>query len=197
MKKSLGELTAAEFVDLLCGDTSVVTGYRALKYDVWTASVVRKILFEFKSICDIPGMRADMRRAENIARYGSEIAFYAMCKDMLQPESQGLVRTLLDEYGIRTAGMTFDRLAAEIESRMERALHEKKKIEDSMSDTEAGKTKNEETRESFAELTAALIAHFKVQIDPHTIKADVFAHLAARREREIKTLASSLKKQHT
>ena len=52
----------------------------------------------------------------------------------------------------------------------------------------------EKIRAQFDAQTAAIMAHFKFQIDPATIKATLYANLVARHNREIKAQMAALKK---
>jgi hypothetical protein len=114
-----------------------------------------------------------------------------MCKNLSILGRYDHVREILREYGVHTDKMTDERVSAEITSRLERAKLTVREIEDGQH------KENSDTshiRMEFDGQMAALMAHFKFQIEPTTMKATLYAHLVARYNREIKAKIAAMKK---
>ena len=87
--------------------------------------------------------------------------------------------------------MSDQRINAEVTSRLERAKRIVAKVEIKEPTKESDVSI---IRKSFDEQTAALMAHFKFQIDISTMKANLYAHLVSRFNREIKAQQAAMKK---
>ena len=194
MIEKLEQLTVSQFVDLVCGDTSVLICKHEVVSPEKLAKATRSIVFEYKEIADSAGVRSFIRASGDYIKAKMALSLYAICKNILLLDEYDRVREILESTGLKSAKrFSNKRIAAEVASRYERAKADIAKIEES-------KKKDEEpdlsvVRSEFDAQTAALMAYFKFQIDPDTMKATVYAHLVARHIREIKAkLAATRKK---
>lgn len=191
MKRKLEELTIAQFVDLACGDTSVLTGGKGSVPGHEAQSIAASIIFEYREIADPAGTNGYLRNLEELMQAKVDLLVYGICKDMLKFGELDSIRKVMNMYGINIESMNRQRVAAEIKSRFERARQAVARIE---KDSQPDNGEEMDIRRSFDEQTASMIAYFKFQIDMATMKATIYAHLAARFERDIKARLAAIKK---
>ena len=190
MITKLEELTAAQFIDLVCGNTDVLHPKREMVPDSKLSEAVKSIVFEYRKIVDEAGANDYLMRMRNLTRAKTLIVIFKMCQNLVSLNQYDRVREILTECGIKAGAMSDNRLKAEIVSRLERSRKEVKRYEEDDKDT----SEITDIRKSFDEQTAAMMAHFKFQIDTSTMKATLYAHLVARFNREIKAQLEALKK---
>lgn len=190
MITKLEELTAAQFIDLVSGDTSVLHTRREIVSDVKMSDTIHSIVFEYRSIIDESGAKGYISRMGKLIKAKILVLIFKMCRNLVELKEYDRVKEVMTECGIKAYSMSDSRLVAEVNSRLERAKRE----------VSIHEIKDEDTpdiadiRKSFDEQTAAMMAHFKFQIDTSTMKATLYAHLVARFNREIKAQMEALKK---
>lgn len=189
MKTTLAELTAAQFVDLICGDTSVLFSKNEIPKPEKLAHVLREIVMEYKSIVDPGAMKGYLMRQEELMKAKMSIVLFTICKNLIVLQQPERAREVLAEHGIGVESMSEERLKIEVKSRLARASKEYEQLRAEESDEE-----ETDIRKQFDEQTAALMAYFKFQIDPTKIKATLYAHLICRHNREIKARLAAIKK---
>ena len=191
MIETLDQLTIGKFIDLVCGDTSVLHGKMEVVSPVKLTTVMRNIVFEYKEIVDNSGMKGYISEVEEYVKARMSIVVYSMCMNLVLLKEYTRAREVLSECGIRASSMTDARVEAEVKSQLERAKYNVLKIEEE-NKKDSSSTVN--IRKEFDALTAALMAYFKFQIDTDTMKATVYAHLVARHNKEIKAQIDALKR---
>ena len=191
MIKKLEQLTIGQFVDLICGDTSVLTGKHEKVSPTRLAIVMRNIVFEYKEIADISRVRTYLFEIEELIKAKMYTVVYTMCSNLVAIKEYARVREILIECGINARSMSEDRLTAEVKSNLERAKSNVAKIE---KQREADSKEEINIRREFDAQTAALMAYFKFQIDTSTMRAPLYAHLIARHNAEIKAQLAAMNK---
>lgn len=191
MIERLEQLTIGQFIDLVCGDTSVLTGKREIVSETKMAVALRNIVFEYKDIADQSGARGYLATIEELIRGKILSVMWTMCHNLVSLGEHGRAREVMNVYGINADSMSDQRVAAEIKSRLERAKNTVARIE---ADSQTDKKDVADIRRSFDEQTASMMAYFKFQIDTTTMKATVYAHLVARHNREIKAQIAAIRK---
>lgn len=182
MKDRLEQYTVHEFVDFVC--------HGAKQGDAKQQAIYRDVLFEYQNIADPKGARSYLRECDKTSKARITVSLLQMCTNLIALGAYDSVRSVLNQAGIRTAGMNDKRLTLEVKSRLAKA---KKQLSDS--DKEPGTIPDANTiRRDFDAQTAALMAHFKFQIDTSTMKANIYAHLISRHNNEIQTKLSAMKK---
>lgn len=190
MKEHLDDLTIAEFVTLISGDTSVLVAKGEKVSFARIAKVTRDIVFEYREITDSKGLKTYISDLTDMTQARFEEIVFASCVMLIDVGLTDEAKTILADYGIATSGMTESRLKAFVLSRLNKARNTGKKIiEEYGSSVKEGNIKRE-----FDEMTATLMAHFKFQIDMATMKATIYGHLICRFRAEIKAQAEALKK---
>lgn len=191
MKETLDQLTVAEFIELVCGDTSVLHDRNETVSPTNLAIAMRNIVFEYREIADLAGVKSYLSEIEELIKAKISVVIFTMCNNLVILKEHNRVREVLTEYGIKTESMTDTRVEAEVTSRLERAKSTVSRIEKE-NQNETQKTLN--IRRACDEQTATLMAYFKFQIDTSEMKATIYAHLIARHNKEIKAQRAAMKK---
>lgn len=189
MIKTLEQLTVAQFIELVCGNISVLAEKNEKISEEKATGIIPNIAFEYKQIADPAGAKSYISKAEELVKAKIEVALFSICNNLVRMNEYGRARDVINEYGIKTTSMDDRRIAMEIKSRMERAEKTISRIED-----ENNRDREPlNIRRMFDEQTAALMAYFRFQIDITSMKATVYAHLIARHNREIKAKIAAVK----
>lgn len=191
MKERLEQLTMAQFIGLVSGDTGVLTDAREKVPELKMVTAVRDIVYEYKEIADPAGARGYLQSMGELVKARVWLLLLTVCRELMELRAYDRVRSVLGECGVPAASMDERRLAAEVSSRVARARKTVTEIED---ERRAGTRAGADIRREFDAQTAALMAHFRFQIDTSTMKAPVYAHLVARYNREIRARMQALKK---
>ena len=185
MKERLNQFTVQEFIDVVCDETSMLTGADDAQ------KVRRNIILEYHDIADPKGARSYLRECEKIAKLRVTISMLEMCANLISLGATDSVRSVLTDAGIKTAKMTDRRVAIEVKSRLARAKNSLSQMDGEES---SGNFDADTIRRNFDAQTAALMAHFKFQIDISTMKANIYAHLIARHNSDINAQLKAMKK---
>jgi hypothetical protein len=191
MIERLEQLTMEQFIDMVSGNTDVLRD----RFEIMApapdklARAMRDIVMEYKEIADPTGAHEYLAKSENLAKAKIELSVYSMCDNLVSIGQHDRAREVLNECGINASPMDEQRLIAEIKSRIGRA---KRTIHELEKEDETGEAP-EDIRRSFDEQTAAMMSHYKFQIDVTTIKATIYAHLVARFNREVKAQIAAMK----
>ena len=188
MIERLEQLTLAQFVDLVCGDTKILQcGGNADK----TAIALRNIVMEYRNIADPGGTHSYLQRVEDWIKAKIEVLVFTMCLNLATLKQFGRACEVLDAYGLSSSGWSDSRVEGTINARLSQAQRRLDEIE---AENEKADADRENIRARFDTQTAELMAHFKFQINPDTIKATLYANLVARYNREIKAQMTAMRK---
>ncbi len=191
MIEKLEQLTVAQFVDLICGDTTVLLGKREIVAPAKLTECARNILLEYRMIADESGAKAYLSCAGEMLKAKIEVAVYTICSNLVKLGEHGRAREVMIENGINADSMTDQRVTAEVKSRLQRARNSVEKLG---KEAESEVERLSDVRTEFDAQTAQLMAYYKFQIDTATMKATIYAHLVARHNREIKARLAAMKK---
>lgn len=192
MKERLEQLTIGQFVDLLCGDDSILLEDGDKISEITLNLVKRNIAFEYREICDQAGVGRYLSQVEDLLKANLTLHILSMCETFLKCGAYDKAREVLVEFGVKADRMSDERLEIEIRSQAARA---RKDIAKSEQEVKAGeKADISGLRRSFDSQTASLMSHFKFQIDTSTMKATIYAHLVARFSEEVKAQRAALEK---
>ena len=191
MITKLEQLTAGQFIDLVCGDTDILRNGNEPHADSEIATAMRNIVFEYKEIADPSGARIYLSSIDELVKARISVAMLSICENLIDLGEYDRARDILEAAGINVGTMSERRLVAEIKSRLERSRRTVTRHE------EEGATDKKDMakmRHIFDEQTAAMMAYFKFQIDTSTMQASIYAHLVARYSRELRAHIAALKK---
>ena len=191
MIERLDQLTIAQFVELICGNTKVLHPNHITVNPAKLASTTRALVLEYRAIADPGGTNAYFHHIEEWLKAKISVVVFTMCDNLASLYCFPQAREILTEYGIDTEGWKDKRVAGIIKASLAKSQRELQQLE---TDNEVLKQERENIRSQFDSQTATLMAHFRFQIDPETIKATLYANIVARHNREVKAQMAALKK---
>lgn len=191
MKEKLEELTLSHFVDLVCGNTDVLLGKHEIGHANKLAVATRNIVLEYRAIADPGGTGSYFKHVEDWIKAKMNVILFTMCNNLVSLGQYGRAREVLVEYGLPASGWTEGRVDGTIQAKLAQSQRE---LDDMEAENEKVIAEREKIRAQFDVQTASLMAHFKFQIDPATIKATLYANLVARHNREVKAQIAAMKK---
>lgn len=192
MKERLEHLTIGQFVDLLCGDDSILLEDGDKISDVALNLVKRNIVFEYREICDQAGVGRYLSQVEDLLKANLTLHILSMCETFLKCGAYDKAREVMIEFGVKADRMSDERLEIEVRSQTARARKNIAKAEEEMKAGEDADASG--LRRSFDSQIATLMAYFKFQIDTSTMKATLYAHLVSRFSQEVKAQRAALEK---
>ena len=179
MISRLDELTMAQFVDLACGDYSLVGG------DAVRAS---ELIGEFQRVSNPSGYRAQLMECADRERRRARVVLYSVLVVLLSLDGEDDVRRILGEMGRKKLStMESERLRMQVEqlARSEKAAMERAEAE----------RKDEVVRDAgtirgeFYTEAAVLMRHFRMPIDFHAVNAEVYANLRRQAADDMRAMA--------
>lgn len=191
MKEKLEELTLSQFIDLVCGDTSVLLGKREIGNADKLTITTRNIVLEYRNIADPCATGAYFKHIEDRVKAKINVIILTMCSNLVSLRQYDRAREILIDYGLSASQWTDARVEGTIQAKLTQSQRELEELEAANEEAIAERDK---IRGQFDAQTASLMAHFKFQIDPTTIKATLYANLVARRNREVKAQVAAMKK---
>ena len=173
----LDQLTLQEFVDIACGDLSLING---------DESLAARLVMQYKKVSDPSDFRRSITDRAVIMKCRGSILFYALLRMLLEMGEEKEVRALLLDLGKRKVSeYPLDRMRMSVDSLYEHARVELKRAEDTM-EKEVGTVTPDEMRQTFFSETATIMKVLKVSIDVSTINALVYANLRHQADEHIK-----------
>lgn len=192
MIKSLSKLTMRQYIDLVCGDTSVLTSPGEIVSPAKIQKVRKRIIFEYARLSDDAGSKIFISDHTSRIKAKAELTMFQCLHNALILGAYDDVRNVLKEYGL-TRTMDDKQVTAEVTRLLKRArtnvnrydLEKKKEEKEPTSD---------EIRLQFDRQAAALMTYFKFQIDFDTISASQFACMVDQAHKQIKAQMAALSK---
>ncbi len=191
MKEKLEGLTLSQFVNLVCGDTSVLLDRHEIGNPNKLAIATRNIVLEYRAIADSGGTGSYFKHVEDWIKAKMNVIIFTMCNNLISLKQYGRAREVLLEYGLSASGWPDSRVDGIIHAKLAQSQRE---LDDLEAENEKVIAERENIRAQFDAQTASLMAHFKFQIDPDIIKATLYANLVARHNREIKAQIAAMRK---
>ncbi len=191
MKEKLEQLTLSQFVELVCGNTGVLLGKAEIGHPSKLAVATRNIVFEYRSIADPGGMSTYFRHIEDMIKDKINVIIFTMLNNLVSLKQYDRAREVLVEYGLSASDWTDGRVDGIIKAKLAQS---QRALEDKEAENEKVIVERDKIRAQFDSQIAFIMAHFKFQIAPDTIKATLYANLVARYNREIKAQMAAMRK---
>lgn len=191
MKQRLEQLTLSQFIELACGDMSVLLGNHEAGNNDKMMIAMRNIVLEYRSIADPGGTNSYLKSIETWIKAKMKVLLFTMCDTIVKLGRYEKVREVLSEYGLPASSWNESRIKGIVQAKLSQAQRELKEID---AENEKLDKDRDRIRFEFDEQIALIMAHFKFQIDPTTIKASLYAHLVKRYNREVKAQIAALNK---
>ena len=155
------------------------------------AITVRNIIIEYHDIADPGDIAGFIRNIEEWIKARMRVILWTMVSNLVMFKDYDKARVVLDMYGLPSSLWNEKRIDGEVKSRLAKS---QRLLEEVEAEREKQTEDIEKIRSLFDGQTAALMAHFKFQIDTSTMRATIYAHLVARNNDEIKAMKKAMKK---
>ena len=193
MITSLSRLTMRQYIELVCGDMSVLKGGAEVISPAKLGETRKRLIYEYSRLSDNAGSKIFLNDHVSRVRAKAELTMYQCLNNALLLGAFDDVRGVLKEYGI-SRKMDDKQLADEVKRLLKRArTNIKRSEEDSDKDNEKQPTPDE-IRTHFDRQAASLMSYFKFQIDLDRITASQFACLVDQAHRQINAQMAALSK---
>ncbi len=193
MIKSLSKLTMRQYVELVCGDTSVLTGVGEIVTPVRLQEVRKQLIFDYSRLSDDAGSKIFLSEHAAKVKAKAELTLFRCLNNAIALHAFDDVRQILKEYGIART-MDDEQVAAEVTRLLKRAKTNVNRIEQEMGVDSGEEPTSEEIHTRFDREAASLMTYFKFQIDFDTISASQFACMIDQAHKQIKAQMAAMKK---
>jgi hypothetical protein len=190
MKTRLDQLTTAEFIDLVCGNKDVILGKHEIPNPYKLTIALRNIVMEYRSIADPGGNATYLQRVDAIIKSRIAVTVYSMCQNLVLLQQFDRAREVLIAAGLPAERWNDKRIESEVHIQLQKS---KRAFDEADKDDDNSEEEKENIRNAFNGMIAAMMAHFKFQIDVVKMMAPVFAHLVARYHAEMKAMKKAMK----
>lgn len=191
MKTRLEDVTLAQFVNIACGDYSCLPDEGENPSLEELSQIAREILTEYREIASPGSSKIILINATEVAKERGRVTLFSMLNVMCETGEMERVREVYRAGKFGKADVSDDRLKADVKSRMNKAKAHLSELE---KENEESEQSAEQIRKDFDAQTAAMMSHFKFQIDPNTMRANLYAHLCNQLDREIKAMQAAINK---
>lgn len=183
MIERLNQLSLSEFIELSCGDLSVLLKPDdKSKNDTVSNEKLKeratKLMIEYKNITDSTGMKAVLIEREDFVKEKTQILLLRICQTLISIDGYGEVCSILSNIGIDTGNMNKEQIKRKVDELLHTALFEQKRNDDMRSHEEKKKIpSSEQIRSAFDAEIAFLMTYFRMSIDIHVINAAIYANM--------------------
>lgn len=190
MKDRLNKLLLSEFIELLCGDVSVLNTH---SYDKKKNEEIRNsIIFEYQKIADENGTRSFLLNHEECYKLRLTIMLFQVCLNLINMNEIGKVKSILSIYGLK-ANKPENVIKRDLEAYIKRYKNELERIQNSNNGKELEQSP-ERIRDDFDKELAVMSMYVKFSIVAQNINASVYAYMLNQVKTEIKAKMALLKK---
>lgn len=193
MITSLSKLTMRQYIELVCGDMSVLKSGAEVVSSAKLEKTRKQLIYEYSRLSDNAGSKIFLNDHVSRVRAKAELTMFQCLNNAIVLGAFDEVREVLKEYGIARK-MDDRQLAEEVKRLLNRAkTNIKRGAEDSGKDNDKQPTP-EEIRTNFDRQAASLMTYFKFQIDFDVITASQFACMIDQAHKQIKSQMAALSK---
>lgn len=193
MITSLSKLTMRQYIELVCGDMSVLKGDAEVIPPAKLGETRKRLIYEYSRLSDNAGSKIFLNDHVSRVRAKAELTMFQCLNNALLLGAFDDVRGVLKEYGI-SRKMDDKQLADEVNRLLKRARTNVKRSEEDSDKSNEKQPTPEEIRTHFDRQAASLMSYFKFQIDLDRISASQFACLVDQAHRQINAQMAALSK---
>lgn len=190
IKDRLNQLMLSEFIDLLCGDVSVLNIHSLDKNKV--ENIRNTIIFEYQKIADENGTKSFLFNHEECFKMRSTIIIFQMCHNLINMNGIKEAKTILSKYGLNMNNKLDQTIKRDVEAYIRRYQTELKRLEDS--NKPEAEQSPQSIRDDFDREIAIMSMYVKFPIVAQNINASVYAYMLNQVKAEIKAKMAALKK---
>lgn len=193
MITSLSKLTMHQYIELVCGDVSVLKGSAEVVSPVKLEKTRKQLVYEYSKLSDNAGSKIFINDHVWRVRAKAELTMFQCLNNALLLGAFDDVRAVLKEYGIARK-MDDKQLADEVKSQLNRARANLKRSKENPGKDNEKQPTPDEIRTHFDRQAASLMTYFKFQIDLDRISASQFACLVDQAYRQINAQMAAISK---
>lgn len=190
MKTQLHELSISQFIDLICGDKTVLLENGEKAPDEVLHQVSTDIISSYRLITDNANLKSQLMDKEDDVKLKIRIVILIMCQNLANCKAYDEVRPLLDLLDENAQHLDDSGLSSKLEELLRFALfeqhrNEEKKSEDAASDSDS-RPSADDIRSSFYAEVAFLMTYFKMNIDMNVVNAVIYANMVHQADSELR-----------
>lgn len=174
MIERLNQLSLEKFIELSCGDYTILRSDDEVVPDAILEEQASRLLLEYKRIINPNGVRAMILEKEEYLKLAGKIFLLKLCESVCALEGYDDVRKILDT--LTYVNKADDQLEAYVKALLAEAEYQKKR-NDFYRKEEQGTMKVDEIRASFDIEIAFIMTYYKMPIDIRSTNAAVYANI--------------------
>lgn len=187
MKIRLNELSLAQFIELVCGDYSVLLKDGETADNELLEKTTSDLLDYYHSITDNANFKAQLMEKEERIKSKAKILVLRMCSNLVSYKSYADVRSLLELLEEDVVGLTDRDISEKVDEMLRIAVFEEHRNEFVKEKEIQVKRTPDEIRASFNAEIAFVMTYFKMNIDINTINAAVYANMIHQAKIQLKS----------
>lgn len=187
MKIRLNELSLAQFIELVCGDYSVLLKDGETADNELLEKTTSELLDYYRSITDNANFKAQLMEKEERIKSKAKILVLRMCSNLVSYKSYADVRSLLELLEEDVVGLTDRDISEKVDEMLRIAVFEEHRNEFVKEKEVQIKRSPDEIRASFNAEIAFVMTYFKMNIDINTINAAVYANMIHQAKIQLKS----------
>ena len=193
MITSLTKLTMRQYIELVCGDVSVIKGTAEIVSQERLQEVRKQLIYEYARLSDDAGSKVFLSNNASRVKARAELTLFQCLNNALMLGAFDEVRGVLKEYGIARK-MDDRQLVDEVKRLLNRVKTNIKRAQSEDSANDDKEPTPDEIRTQFDRQAASLMTYFKFQIDLETITASQFACMVDQAHKQIKAQMAAMSK---
>lgn len=193
MITSLSKLTMRQYIELVCGDVSVIKSTAEVVSQERLQETRKQLIYEYALLSDDAGSKIFLSNNASKVKAKAELTMFQCLNNALMLGAFDEVRGVLKEYGIARK-MDDRQLVDEVKRLLKRAETNIKRAKSEKSAKEEKEPTPDEIRTQFDRQAASLMTYFKFQIDLDTIRASQFACMVDQAHKQIKAQMAAISK---
>lgn len=185
MIERLNQLSLYDFIELSCGDCSVLLSPGEEIGEVELKKRSSDLIIEYKRITNPSGLNSVLMDREDMVKERTRVLLFKLCVSLIAIGAYEDVRETLAMLSYDMKSMSDEQVKSKVEELLRSALFEQKRSDEIRSDNETEKTTPEQIRSSFDAEIAFIMTFFKMNIDVRNINAAVYANIVHQAEIEV------------
>lgn len=181
MIENISEISLKNFIELLCGNYSVLQqGEECLSLDLKKRA--SDLIFEYRKIVNPSGVESYLMDREEGVKIKSRLLALRMCKALLSLGDVDFVIQSMKDMGY--GNVASEKVGSKIDRHIAECLYMQKKHDDRLKNNQNSGSNN--VRESYDTEIAFIMTYFKMNIDINIISAGIYANMVRQADNEIR-----------
>lgn len=191
MKTRLDQLTLHDLIELCCGDTSALLEGEESPSDKVLLPCARQIMIEYKEIASPNQAKINMIEGEEITKLHMKEKCARICIMLCLQGHFDMAKEVLLELAVSKEHLTTnEEIMSRCRAKLDEAMYEIKRAEELRKEKGEDKPKQpSEIRKSWFSEIAYVMSVFKMNIDPKTTNAAIYANLVRQAGERAKAMA--------